>query len=131
MPDINWRKYENFSKWEFDCKHTRKNKMQESFMDILQQIRTTYGKPMSINSGFRDWTHPIERAKIDAGKPVGEHTYGLAADINVSGEDAMALFAVAYGYGIRRLGVYQNNTSKFLHIGMGECLGFKPTIWTP
>lgn len=96
--------------------------MTPEFMAVLQQIRTTYGKPMVINSGYRHFTHPIERKKDNP----GEHTYGMAADISVKDEDAMELFVIAYGYGIRRIGVANN----FIHLGMGEKLRFPPALWT-
>jgi len=116
---MDWTKYKNFSKWEFDCKHTKENKMRPEFLDVLQQIRTTYKKPMKINSGYRDFTHPLERAKLNRGKEVGAHTYGVAADIEVYGEDAMELFVIAHAYGIRRIGLYQN-TQRFIHLDIGD-----------
>ena len=128
---INWHKYDDFSKWEFDCSYTKENKMQKEFLDILQQIRTTYGKPMPINSGYRDFTHPIERGKLNRGKEVGAHTYGVAADIAVRGEDAMELFVIAFSYGIRRIGVYQRGQERFLHLDIGDReLNFPPALWT-
>jgi len=129
---INWHQYDNFEKWEFDCQYTGENKMRPEFLTVLQQIRTTWGKVMRINSGYRHFTHPLERAKIDTGKEVGTHTYGVAADISVSGEDTMELFVIAYGYGIRRLGVYQNGRQNFLHIDIGDReLNFPKAIWSP
>ncbi len=58
-----WDLYPNFSKEEFDCKHTGKNEMKHSFMAKLQALRTAYGKPIAISSGFRDYTHPAESKK--------------------------------------------------------------------
>jgi len=125
---IEWNDYKNFAKWEFDCSYTEENRMRPEFMEILQQIRTTYGKPMKVNSGYRDFTHPIERAK----ESPGEHTYGLACDIAVRGKEAMELLIIAYGYGIRRIGLYQNKDSHFIHIGMGDKYAkFPQAIWTP
>ena len=49
----NFDLYPNFSKAEFDCKHTGKNEMKHSFMSKLQALRTAYGKPMIISSGLR------------------------------------------------------------------------------
>lgn len=124
---IDWRNYKNFSKHEFDCQYTGENKMRPEFLELLQQIRTTYGKPMPISSGYRDFTHPIERAK----EKFGTHTYGVAADIAVSGEDAMELFTIAFGYGIRRLGLCQKGSTRFLHIDIGDReLRFPPALWT-
>lgn len=125
---MDWSKYKNFNEKEFSCKHTGKNRMRPEFMDILQQIRTTYGKPMVVSSGYRDKTHPAESSK----KAPGEHYYGCAVDIAVQGQDALDLIVVAYGYGIRRIGLKQHGSGRFVHIGMGDQLGlnFPSTIWT-
>lgn len=124
---IDWSKYPNFSKKEFTCKHTGKNQMRPEFMDTLQQIRDAYGKPMAVNSGYRDRTHPVEINK----KEPGEHTYGMAADIAVSGPDAIELISVAYSLGIRRIGVKQHGSGRYIHIGMGDkLLNFPPALWT-
>jgi len=40
-----------------------KNEMKHSFMAKLQALRTAYGKPIAISSGFRDYTHPAESKK--------------------------------------------------------------------
>jgi len=120
---INWDDYKNFSKWEFDCHHTQENKMLPAFMRTLQDIRNTYDKPMTVTSGYRHFTHPAERLKD---KP-GEHTYGAAVDIAVNGIDALDLIVIAYGYGIRRVGIAKT----FIHLGMGDKdLGFPPAMWT-
>lgn len=125
---MNWSDYRDFSKWEFDCSYTGENKMRPDFLEVLQQIRNTFGKPMVVNSGYRHFTHPKERAKDSP----GEHYFGSAADIAVKGEDAMELFVIAYGYGIRRLGLHQNDKEHFLHIGTGDReLRFPPWLWTP
>jgi zinc D-Ala-D-Ala carboxypeptidase len=52
--NMNWDLYKNFSKSEFDCKHTGKNEMRPEFMQVLQEIRIAYNKPMVISSGYRD-----------------------------------------------------------------------------
>lgn len=125
---LDWSQYKNFSKKEFDCKHTALNRMRPEFMERLQQIRTTYGKPLIITSGYRDMTHPVEAAKQNP----GEHYYGCAADIAISGTDALDLMMTAYSYGIRRMGLKQTGSRRFLHIGMGDALklNFPSTIWT-
>lgn len=125
---MNWDKYAPyFTKKEFDCKHTGKNKMRPEFMDILLEIRKTYAKPMIITSGYRDETHPVEAAKDKA----GEHSYGLACDIAIRGMDALDLIVIAYGYGIRRVGVSQKGGSRFLHLGYGDKqFGFPEALWS-
>ena len=125
---IDWNKYPNFSESEFNCKHTGTNKMRPEFLERLQMIRDTFNKPMTITSGYRSPQHPIEVEKDKA----GEHTFGVAADIAVRGVDAMDLIVIAYGLGIRRIGVSQSGYSRFIHLGMGDCFGldFPQSIWS-
>ncbi|WP_417625370.1 D-Ala-D-Ala carboxypeptidase family metallohydrolase [Paremcibacter congregatus] len=124
---INWADYPNFTKAEFDCKETGKNEMQKRFVDVLQAIRTEFGKPMAISSGYRDQSHPAERNKSTP----GAHTYGCAADVAVSGGDAQHLMYLAYKHGIRRIGVSQKGSGRFLHFDMAEHHGFpSPALWS-
>ncbi len=120
---IHWADYPNFSKTEFDCKHTGKNEMLPEFMDLLQMIRSDYNKPMPISSGYRDKTHPEERKK----KATGAHSLGCACDVAVSGVDSIRLIAVAYYYGINRIGVAKT----FIHLDIADRLfGFPKALWT-
>ena len=110
---INWEDYPNFSKEEFDCKHTGENNMQPEFMEKLQAIRTEFGKGMTITSGFRSLKHPIEARKLHSN---GEHTTGNCADVLcVTGSDRFKLIQLALKHGITRIGVAKN----FLHLGIG------------
>lgn len=127
---MNWDKYAPFfKKSEFDCKHTGKNKMRPEFMETLCLIRSTFGKPMIISSGYRDPSHPVEAVKDSP----GEHTYGVAADIKIHGADVADLFVIAYGYGIRRFGLKQHSApyGRYIHLGMGDKqLKFPEAVWT-
>jgi uncharacterized protein YcbK (DUF882 family) len=124
---MDWSVYPNFSKKEFDCKHSGKNRMRPEFMQKLQEIRDIYNRVMIINSGYRDKTHPIEAAK----KTPGEHYYGAAADVKASGVDAMELIVIAFTAGIRRIGVRQHGGIFFIHLGLGDQLAnFPQSIWT-
>ena len=58
---MNYGKY--FKESEFVCSHTGNVAMQQSFVDQLNVLRETYGKPLRITSGYRDPTHPIEAKK--------------------------------------------------------------------
>lgn len=111
---IDWSKYPNFQPAEFRCKHTGKDGIREEFLNVLQAIRTEYGKPMSIASGYRHPTHPVEAAKKS--KTAGEHTLGMCADIacTTSG-DRYQLVRLAMKHGINRIGIAKN----FLHLGLG------------
>ena len=88
--------------------------MQHEFMQKLQKLRTIYGKPMRITSGFRSVKHPIEAAK--KGRAAGEHTRGMCADIAcTTGQDRFQLVKLALEVGFTRIGIANN----FIHIGLG------------
>lgn len=111
--EAKWELYPNFSKEEFDCKHTGENKMQHEFMEKLQRIRQVFGKPMKITSGFRSVKHPIEARKTHSN---GEHTQGMCADVYCdNGADRFKLIQLALANGITRIGIAKN----FLHLGIG------------
>lgn len=113
MSTAQWSKYPNFSKIEFDCKHTGENNMQHEFMEKLQKIRVAYGKSMKVTSGFRSKKHPIEARKTHSN---GEHTQGMCADIYCdNGVDRYRLVSLALLNGITRIGIAKN----FLHLGIG------------
>lgn len=124
---VDWSKYPNFSKSEFDCRHTGNNLMRPELLDVLQQARDIYGKPMIVTSGYRDPSHPVERSKANR----GEHTYGLAVDISVPREDMVGLITVFFNLGVKRIGIKINSQSRFLHIGVGDQFAhFPPVPWT-
>lgn len=123
---MDWSDYPNFTASEFACKHTGKNQMTPEFMDRLQRLRTAYGKPMRITSGYRDRTHPIEAKKATS----GAHTTGMACDVAVQGADALRLIQLALMYGFTGIGVQQKGGGRFIHL---DCCtdGFpRPTIWS-
>lgn len=126
---IDWSRYPNFTKEEFDCKHTGKNEMKAELLDAAQELRNRYGKPISVNSGYRDKTHPIERRK----KRPGSHFSGLAFDIKCSRQEAYELARLAFEIGFTGIGFNQHGDGRFLHLDMippdsKEFL--RPTIWS-
>lgn len=125
---MDWSKYPNFPESEMRCKHTGKCNMQPEFMDILQDIRNEFRKPMKVSSGFRDTSHPIEAKK----EIPGEHTLGTCADIAVSGADAVVLLKIALRFGITRIGINQKGPvhGRFLHLGIGGDDLPNPAIWS-
>lgn len=113
MSAAQWDKYTNFKKSEFDCKETGENNMQHEFMEILQKIRTEYGKSITITSGFRSKKHSIEKRKTHSN---GEHTQGFCADVAcTNGNDRFVIINLALRLGITRIGIAKN----FLHLGIG------------
>lgn len=69
----------HFSTVEMDCPHCGKCNMQPEFMAKLEQLRVAYGKPITINSGYRCPEHN----KAVGGAPNSFHMQGRAADIAV------------------------------------------------
>ena len=109
---MNWDLYPNFSEAEFRCKHTGRCQMHPDFMARLQRLRTLYGLPMRITSGYRDPSHPVEARKA----ATGAHAMGRAADIAVEGFDAVRLVALAAQVGMTGIGVQQKGTGRFIHV---------------
>lgn len=123
MTEINWADYPNFTKSEFNCRYTGKNEMKPEFMKKLQELRIAYGKPMTITSGYRDITHPVEAKK---GHTTGEHTLGTCADIQcMSGLDRYRIVQLALQLGFPRIGIAKT----FIHIGIGGQNLPSPVIW--
>ncbi len=122
----NWDRYPNFGRDEFACSHCGDEEMDAEFVQALQELRTAYGKPLTITSGYRCPAHPIE-AKKRSGP--GTHASGKACDISVSRADAVRLLRYAMmdgrytGYGIQ-----QKNSGRFIHLDTTTTN--RPTIWS-
>lgn len=102
--------------------------MDQNFMLMLDSIREHYGKPIIISSGYRCPAHPIEAKKA---KP-GAHATGKAADLAVSGGDALGILGLALLSDIRRVGVQQKGEGRFIHLDIcDEEDGFPtPALWS-
>lgn len=109
---LNWSKYPNFTESEFRCKHTGKIEMNALYMERLQALRTDYGKPMPVSSGYRAPSHPIEAAKDEP----GAHSTGHACDVLIRGGDALKLIALAVKHGFTGVGVKQKGADRFIHL---------------
>ncbi len=125
---MNWNDYPNFSKKEFDCRHTGLNNMQPEFMQKLQELRTRFGRPMRITSGYRHSTHPIERNKTIS----GAHQSGLACDIAIDRKDAYELLRLAMEMGFTGIGIQQKGEKRFIHLDLiaDNPNQPRPTLWS-
>ena len=119
MSNINWFQYPNFQKAEFDCLHCGQNDMKPEFLEKLQLLRTMYGKPMVITSGYRCPQHPIEVAK----SAPGPHATGLACDIGVQGAEAHHLLKLSLDEGFKGIGIQQKGSGRFLHLDLASLDG--------
>jgi uncharacterized protein YcbK (DUF882 family) len=124
-----WNKYPNFSKEEFDCKETGENDMQHEFMEKVQELRTAYGKPMVVNSGFRSYEHSIEKRKPNKD---GTHPLGLASDFKVDRGDAYLLTKLAFEFGFTGVGWKQHGGGRFVHLDIAPSTNtrIRPTVWS-
>ena len=72
----------NFRVHEFACKDGSDPVfIADKLVKILQAIRSHFGQPVTITSGFRTATHN----KREGGVVYSQHLYGMAADIQVAG----------------------------------------------
>jgi len=124
---MNWYAFPNFTEEEFTCSHTGECHMDKQHMRKLQNLRTDCGFTFIITSGYRHPTHPVEAAKHKQ----GEHCYGKATDIALSGERVIILLAKAHKHGFTRFGIKQSGNGRFVHLGTGlPSEGFKQTTWS-
>jgi len=116
----NWNEFPDFSEDEFRCQgHSccgNKADMDREFLICLQALRSAYGKPLVITSGYRCPDH--NAAVSEATGRSGPHTTGRAADIKVSGQDAYHFLQLSFfhpftGYGIMQRGPHQG---RFIHL---------------
>jgi zinc D-Ala-D-Ala carboxypeptidase len=126
-PVVDWSQYPNFMEGEFRCRHTGECVMQPAFLARLQALRTAYGRPMVITSGYRHPTHPVEARKAAP----GAHSQGRAADIAVHGADALRLIVLAAEHGFTGIGVQQKGAARFIHLDDLQAPAWpRPTVWS-
>ena len=107
--------WNHFEAYEFHCRHCGVQHMDEGFLDILEAMRVKYGKPIIISSGYRCSEYNVIVSKTNS--PYGPHTTGKAADLLVSGKDAMQLICMMGEFGITGFGMNQKGPHhlRFLH----------------
>ena len=126
MKMFHWGKY--FNRGEFECSHTHTCEMDQDFIDKLNKLREEFGKPLTINSGYRSPEHPIEYVK----QSPGAHASGKACDISVSRADALKLLELALKLGFTGYGLNQKGSSRYIHLDTLENSKERPrpSIWT-
>ena len=106
----------NFKSNEFDCKGTgccSTTLIDEQLINYLQKIRTHFGKPVHINSGYRCATH---NEKVGGAK-ASKHATGQAADIKINGVAPAEIAKYAESIGVLGIGLYETNSDGyFVHI---------------
>jgi zinc D-Ala-D-Ala carboxypeptidase len=123
---IQWSKYPNFTAKELACTHCQAEGIKPELMDKLQALRTRYGKPMRITSGYRCPQHPVEARKTAP----GAHALGLAADVGVEGAEAHQILKLAFELGFTGVGVQQKGVGRFIHLDVRNGELPTPSIWS-
>lgn len=112
----NQRLSENFRAWEFDCNGAgccTETPIDEKLVNYLQAIRSHFGKPVQITSGYRC---PVHNAKTPNAAPKSKHMLGMAADIYISGTAPAEIAKFAESIGVKGIGLYDS----FVHIDTRE-----------
>ena len=103
---------ENFEAKEFDCKCKNKSckttEIDPKLIEILQKIRTHFGKSVTVNSSYRCEAHN----KSVGGAKSSRHLTGQAADIKVSGVSPKEVAKYAESIGVKGIGLYDT----FVHV---------------
>lgn len=105
----------NFKVKEFACKDgSDPIFISPELVEILQKIRTHFGKAVTINSAYRTPSHN----KKEGGATHSQHLYGTGADIKVTGvtPKQVAEYAETLLSGRGGIGIY----STFTHVDVRE-----------
>lgn len=104
----------NFKVREFRCKDGSDPIFIDSeLVEVLQKIRTHFGKAVNINSAFRTASH---NAKQKNASHYSQHLYGRAADIWIAGVSVDTLAAYAETLLPNRGGIGRYYNDKFVHV---------------
>ena len=127
MPDHS----EHFSTAELRCRcGCGQALMDAKFLQKLEDLRTAYGAPMTVTSGYRC---PAHNTKISHTGAHGPHTTGCAIDIKIHSAAAYKLLLLALQFGFSGLGVSQRGPmeSRFLHIDNLPHPAYpRPRVWS-
>ena len=107
---------DNFNSNEFDCHGVNccnETYIDSELVDILQEIRTHFGKAVIINSAYRCATH---NANV-GGASKSKHRSGMAADIVVKDVEPKEVAKYAESIGVKGIGLYETTKDGyFVHI---------------
>jgi len=102
-------KYFNYEEFDSPDIQGSGQLMDKKILDMLDEVREIYGKPITINSGYRTLRHNAS-AK---GKTKSSHLKGLAVDIACStSRDRYNLLEALKSVGFNRIGIAKS----FIHV---------------
>ena len=83
----------HFHLYEFDCTDgSNPVFLSQGLVDLLENIRVHFGRPVHINSGYRTVSY---NASLKNSSPKSQHCNGLAADFWVEGHTPAEVYAYA------------------------------------
>lgn len=100
------------------------------FLDLFERLRTAYGHPLPVTSGYRSPAHNIAVSTTGAHGP---HTTGRAMDVQVVGASALMVLRLALTMGYTGIGIAQTGplTSRFLHLDTLTAPDYpRPMLWS-
>lgn len=107
----------HFSDSELACHHCNVNGVVQELLDALEALRLKVGAPIVVNCAYRC---PAHNAAV-GGVRDSQHVLGRAADIQVAGKTARALYGAALQVPqIKGLGV--SDHQGYLHIDVRESI---------
>ena len=105
----------HFKVKEFACKDGARPRVVDlNLIWLLEGMRIHYDKPVFINSGYRT----VSYNKTIGGASNSMHTYGIAADIQVSGVDPADVYAYLNKAFPNSLGLGKYNS--FTHVDIRD-----------
>jgi len=109
------KKWKFFRLSEFECPCCGENHINPELIDILDNLRGLYGKPIVINSGYRCQKRNAQLG----GSPSSAHLFGDAVDIRInSSSERFELLSWIFAQNFKRIGIGKN----FIHIDINQNL---------
>ena len=109
-------KYFNYHEFDSPDVQGSGQLMDERLLEILDDVREEFGKPIKINSGYRTLAHNEKvggKMPKEDGTGGSSHLYGLAVDIACDNSvDRFKLITILLSHGINRIGI----ADTFIHI---------------
>lgn len=116
----------NFMAKEFDCSCSRckETKIDSKLVEILQQIRDHFGKPIG-GSRLTAYRCPDHNAEVANAAKNSRHTQGMAADISIEGVSPAEIAKYAESIGALGIGLYDTDKDgHFVHIDTRDYKSF-------
>lgn len=119
---------------EWACKYSGTLVVDEDFLDLFEELRGQFGRPLVITSGYRS---PEHNAVVSDTGDSGPHTTGRAVDVRVYGTPAFELVRLALDLGFTGLGFGQDlklrADRRYIHLDtLTAADGFpmRPNLWS-